>query len=117
MKNSTLLERFGFAWAGVVSAWRREQSFRLQLAAAGGLLLGLTWLRPPVIWWALCLVMVFLVLAAELFNTALESLMDHLHPEVHPAIKTAKDCAAGAVLLVSIAALGVGVMTLVVTLL
>ena len=117
MKNSTSLERFGFAWAGIVSAWRREHSFRLQLATAAALLLVLTWLQPPAIWWALCLVMAFLVLAAELFNTALESLIDHLHPEVHPAIKTAKDCAAGAVLLVSIAALGIGVMTLVVTLL
>lgn len=116
MKNSTLLERFGFAWAGIVSAWRNEHSFRLQLAAAAALLPVLTWLRPPTVWWVLCLVMAFLVLAAELFNTALESLMDHLHPEFHPAIKTAKDCAAGAVLLVSIAALWVGVMTLVVTL-
>ena len=117
MKNSTLLERFGFSWAGIVSAWRNEHSFRLQLATAAALLLVLAWLQPPTVWWVLCMVMVFLVLAAELFNTALESLIDHLHPEVHPAIKTAKDCAAGAVLLVSIAALGIGVMTLVVTLL
>jgi len=117
MKNSTLLERFGFAWGGIVSAWRREPSFRLQLAAAVALLLVLAWLQPSAVWWALCLMMAFLVLAAELFNTAMESLIDHLHPEIHPAIKTAKDCAAGAVLLVSIAALVVGVMTLVVTLL
>ena len=116
MKNNPLLKRFGFAWAGIVSAWRREQSFRLQLAVVAALLLVLTWLRPPAIWWALCLAMALLVLAAELFNTALESLSDHLHPEMHPAIKTAKDCAAAAVLLVSLAALGVGVITLVVTL-
>lgn len=117
MKNSKLLERFGFAWAGIVNAWRHEPSFRLQLAAAVALLLVLAWLQPPTVWWVLCLVMAFLVLAAELFNTALESLIDHLHLEIHPAIKTAKDCAAGAVLLVSVAALVVGVMTLVVTLL
>lgn len=115
-KNNTLLERVGFAWAGIVSARRREPNFRLQLAAAVALLLVLAWLQPPTVWWVLCLVMAFLVLAAELFNTALESLIDHLHPEIHPAIKTAKDCAAGAVLLVSVAALMVGVMTLVVTL-
>jgi diacylglycerol kinase (ATP) len=30
-----------------------------------------------------------------------------LHPEQHPKIKAVKDCAAGAVLLASIAALGV----------
>ena len=47
------------------------------------------------------------MLAAELFNTAIESLADHLHPEQHPAIKVVKDCAAGAVLVASVAALGV----------
>lgn len=60
MKNKKLLERFGFAWAGIVSAWRSERSFRLQLASAAALLLALAWLQPPAVWWALCLVMVFL---------------------------------------------------------
>ena len=32
---------------------------------------------------------------------------DHLHPEQHPKIKAVKDCAAGAVLVASVAALGV----------
>jgi undecaprenol kinase len=42
------------------------------------------------------------VLAAELFNTALEHALDHLHPDLHPAIKVSKDCAAGAVLVFSL---------------
>jgi diacylglycerol kinase (ATP) len=41
-------------------------------------------------------------------------LIDHLHPEIHPAIKTAKDCAAGAVLLLSSGALIAGTVTLLV---
>ena len=47
------------------------------------------------------------VLAAELFNTALEHLIDHLHPALHPSIKIAKDCAAGSVLLLSLSAVAV----------
>jgi undecaprenol kinase len=54
-----------------------------------------------------------LVLALELINSALEALIDHLHPDVAPAIKIAKDAAAGAVLLASIAAALVGVLMLV----
>ena len=42
-----------------------------------------------------------IILATEFFNTALESLIDPRHPEIHPAVKAAKDCAAGAVLLPS----------------
>ena len=56
------------------------------------------------IWWALLLLNCGTVLAAELFNTALEHLIDHVHPSLHPSIKIAKDCAAGAVLVLSLTA-------------
>ena len=48
-----------------------------------------------------------LVLAAELINTALEQIIDLLHPGQHPMMKLAKDCAAGAVLISAITALAV----------
>ena len=48
-----------------------------------------------------------LILALELINTALELALDHLHPAQHPAIEAAKDCAAGAVLMLSITGIGV----------
>jgi diacylglycerol kinase (ATP) len=73
-------------------------------AAVFGVLL---WLKPPPLWWAVAALTIGFVLAAEIFNTAVEGLADHLHPEQHPAIKVVKDCAAGAVLVASIAALGV----------
>ena len=56
--------------------------------------------------------MVSLVIAAELTNTALEHLTDHLHPEQHPRIKIVKDCAAAAVLIISVGALWVAMMML-----
>jgi diacylglycerol kinase (ATP) len=62
------------------------------------------------------LIIALLVLVAELFNTALESLIDHLHPEIHPAIKIAKDSAAGAVLLLSAGAVIVGIIVVMVAL-
>ena len=54
-----------------------------------------------------------LVLAAELFNTAIERLADHLHPQLHPEIRIVKDCAAAAVLCVSLGAIGVAIALLV----
>ena len=50
--------------------------------------------------------------AAELLNTALEHLADRLHPEQHPTIQAAKDCAAAAVLVASLAAVLIGLLTL-----
>lgn len=113
MKNQRFRHRLGFALHGIMSAWRTETSFRTQCVGAAGVILVLAWRQPPLLWWAFLLVMCAMVLAAELFNTALEATLDHLHPERHPAIRVAKDCAAGAVLLLSIASAAVFVIFLI----
>jgi undecaprenol kinase len=105
MKNQSFRRRAGFAIQGIFCAWRAEASFRQQAVIALGVLLILLWRRPAMVWWALLLMNCGLVLAAELFNTALEHALDHLHPERHAAIEVAKDCAAGAVLLLSLTGL------------
>lgn len=108
MKNRSLLARIGFAVAGWRAAWGRERSFRTQVWFAGFALLALLMLRPSPIWWALVVLTCALVLALELINSALEGLIDLLHPEIHPEIKVIKDMLAGAVLAISCAALVVG---------
>lgn len=107
MKNQTLIRRLAFAVAGIKSAWHTENSFKTHVVAAIAVGAALLWLQPTPLWWAIAALTVAFVLAAELFNTAVEGLADHLHPDQHPAIKTVKDCAAGAVLVASVAALGV----------
>jgi undecaprenol kinase len=64
-------------------------------------------LRPGPFWWALVMLASAGVLAAEMFNTALEHLVDHLHPEIHPRIGVVKDCAAAGVLIASLGAVAV----------
>ena len=105
MKNSSLFARIGFAVAGWKAAWVRERSFRTQVWFAAFALLALLVLRPPPGWWAIVALTCALVLALELVNSALEGLIDRLHPETHPEIKAIKDMLAGAVLAISCAAL------------
>ncbi|MBI3459766.1 diacylglycerol kinase [Candidatus Acetothermia bacterium] len=57
---------------------------------------------------ALVILSIALVLAIEILNTALEVLLNWLKPEYHAVAKTAKDLAAGAVLIVSLGAVGAG---------
>ena len=45
---------------------------------------------------------------AEIFNTAVEAIMDHLSPQKHPAVKYIKDISAAAVLVAAITAFIVG---------
>lgn len=104
MKNQPFVKRIGFALQGLAVAFRLESSFRLQCLASVVVIAVLAMIRPSMVWWALLLINCGLVLAAELFNTTLEHLIDHLHPSLHPSIKIAKDCAAGAVLILSLTA-------------
>ncbi len=108
-KNRPFLTRLGFAWAGLRHGLRAEHSLRIQAAVFLLVIVALAALRPGALWWALALLASSGVFAAELFNTALEHLIDHLHPEVHPQIRTVKDCAAAAVLVMALGAAAVGI--------
>ena len=53
---------------------------------------------------ALILALGLLVLAAELINTAIEEVVDHISPGLDPRAKKAKDCGSACVALAAIAA-------------
>ncbi|MDB6013242.1 MAG: diacylglycerol kinase [Gammaproteobacteria bacterium] len=97
----------GFALSGIGHAVRNEQSARIQVGAFVLVVIALLILRPGPFWWALVMLASAGVLAAEMFNTALEHLVDHLHPEIHPRIGVVKDCAAAGVLIASLGAVAV----------
>ena len=58
----------------------------------------------------LILICCFTVLAAEMINTSVEKLCDFLHPTFHPKIGLIKDISAGAVFLLAILSVVVGVL-------
>lgn len=112
-KNHGFRARLGYALAGIGIVCRREKSFRTQAACAviaGG---AAAWLRPGWIWCAILLIACALVLALEMVNAALEYLMDALHPQHDREIGHAKDAAAGAVLVASMAAACIGALMVV----
>jgi len=74
-------------------------------------LLGI-WLSLTVEQWALILLTIAIVWVAELFNTAVEVIVDLYSPEEHDLAKIIKDIAAGAVLVSAIAAIFVGLLVL-----
>ena len=106
-KNQSFAARLGFALRGLAHALRAEASLRLQALAMAAAFAALAWLQPAPVWWALVVLASALVLAAELLNTAIEQLADLLQPDAHPRIRVVKDCAAAAVLIAALGALGV----------
>jgi undecaprenol kinase len=107
MKGHSQLSRFRYALEGLRSAWAKEASFRTEVVIASVVAFGLILLKAGLQPWLMWLMGTTLVLSVELVNTALEHVCDALHPEQHPLIKIAKDCASAAVFVVCT---GVGVM-------
>jgi diacylglycerol kinase len=105
---SGLLKSFGYAWQGILHGLRSQRNFRIHIVVTVGVVMVGLWLRLMATEWAIIAVTIGLVLQAELFNTALEAIVDKTTPEVHPLAKIAKDCAAGAVFAAVILAVVVG---------
>ena len=101
---------FKCAWDGVAYAVCSQRNMRIHLAvAAVAAALGFA-LRIDGPSWAAVLVCIGSVIAAELVNTAVESVVDLVSPEYHELARRAKDCAAGAVLVLSLAAVAVALV-------
>jgi diacylglycerol kinase len=86
----------------------REPNFRIQLAIGiVAFVAGIVFRIRPVEWLALILVSIE-VLVMEMLNSVIEAVVDLASPGYHPRARVAKDVAAGAVLLTSLAAVVVG---------
>ena len=110
MKNAPFHRRLGFALAGLGEVWRREKSFRTQVLVGLAAIVAIAVLQPGLVWAGLVAVCIVLVLALEMVNSAIEYMIDHIHPDVAPEIRRAKDVAAAAVLVASAGALIIGLL-------
>lgn len=113
---NALLRSFGYAFRGLYRATRRERNLRIHLVVMFymyGFLLLADWFAVTRVQWALLLLANALVIAAELFNTAVEATVDlAVQGRRHPLAAVAKDTAAGGVLVCALFAAAVGVAVL-----
>lgn len=104
-----LLRSFSFAVEGIVHTFKTQANFRIHTWITG-IIIAIFALRVSLDQAAILVLLIGLVLQAELFNTALEAIVDHVSPEYHALAKIAKDCAAGAVFITAGVAIVVGVL-------
>jgi diacylglycerol kinase (ATP) len=97
-----ILNSFNYAVAGIVYSVKTQRNMRIHLTAAL-LVLGLgLYLQVSSRDLLLIFFTVTLVIMAELFNTAIEAVVDLCVKEFHPLAKIAKNVAAGAVLMTAL---------------
>lgn len=70
------------------------------------------WLGLPARDWAVLILTVTMVFAAEFVNTAIEAVVDLASPQKHPLAKVGKDVGAAAVLIAALAAVLIGLLIL-----
>ncbi|MDQ7829967.1 MAG: diacylglycerol kinase [Armatimonadota bacterium] len=133
----TLAQSFRFALSGLALAWRTQRNLRIHAVAAAAVVVAVALLPLGSAERAVLVLAAALVVAAELFNTAVEMLVDLLssngRPPGHPArpdpgahaanpdrvavhppspARAAKDLAAAAVLVLAAGAAAAGVLVL-----
>lgn len=108
-----LFRSFGFAFAGIWSAVKSERNFRIHIIAMCAVIVLGVYLELPALSWGMIIFSIGLVLAAELFNTAIERLGDNAEGGViNDRLKKVKDISAGAVLISALTALAIGILFL-----
>ena len=96
-KPSRLIHATRYSMQGLKWMWRNEPSFRYELFWLA-LLTPLNWYLDFSLMQKLAIQMLmFLVIFAEVLNTAIEAVVDRVSTEHHPLTGVAKDCGSAAV--------------------
>jgi diacylglycerol kinase len=102
--------KFGNAFRGLKVGVRGHSSFFVHFFIAAMVIAAATVLGCSLLEWCILFLCIGLVLAAELFNSAIETLFRHLDEKTKSRAHACLDIAAGAVLVACIAAAIVGTM-------
>jgi diacylglycerol kinase (ATP) len=103
---------FRDAFRGIRYVVRTQRNAQIQSAIGLVTLVAAAVLKLPIAEWGILAVTMAVVLAVEALNTALEEIVNVVSPELSEPARIAKDVAAGAVLLVAIGAVAVGLCLL-----
>lgn len=104
----TLLESFNYAISGIIYALKTQRNMRIHFFVALLVLFTSSFFDLSATEILLILFAIVLVIITELVNTAIESTVDLVTLDYHPLAKTAKNVAAGAVLVAAVNSVIVG---------
>ena len=112
MKQPSFWQSVNHAWTGLVFTIRTQRNAKIHVFAGSLALVMAAWLGLERNDWGVLVLTIGAVLAGETINTTVEAIVDLLSPEWHERAKIAKDVSAGAVLILSLTAVIVGLLIL-----
>ena len=105
-----LLKSFKYAFDGIYTGIKEEQNMKIHITIMILVIIFGIMLKISKTEWIICIILFGLVISMELINTAIENTVDLITKEKNEQAKIAKDVAAGAVLVSTIAAATIGLM-------
>lgn len=110
MKKKNILYSFKYAFTGIISSIKKERNMKIHISIMTiVMLLGII-LKIQKIEWIICIILFGLVISLEMINTSIEIVVDMVMPNKNENAKNAKDISAGAVLIVAITSLIIGLI-------
>ena len=109
-KVKRLINSFKYAFEGIVTSFKTERNMKNHVIMSILVIIFGLILKISKIEWIVCILAITIVIVAELFNTAIETVVDMITKEKNEKAKIAKDVSAGAVLITAIGAAITGLM-------
>ncbi len=113
LKSKKIIDSFKYAFQGICTSFRNERNIKIHILIMLLVILSGVFLRFSKEEWMICILLFAIVIAGELFNTSIETIVDIIMPEKNEKAKIAKDVAAGAVLVLAISAAMIGFMIMI----
>lgn len=104
IKTKKLTNSFKYAFAGFFTSFKSERNMKIHVAIMLMVIVAGVYFKINVQEWITCITMFALVIGGELFNTAIETVVDIAMPYKNERAKKAKDISASAVLILAIGA-------------
>lgn len=108
--KSSFNESLGHALDGIEYTINHERNFKIELFFAIVVTIMSFILKVSIIEWGILVLVISMVLALEMINTAIERCVDLVTKEYKELAKNAKDIAAGAVLVMSMFSVVIGII-------
>ena len=108
--KSKFKDSVNHAMDGINYTREHERNFRIELFMMGLVLMAGIYFNISSIEWLILLLTIALVLTLEMINTSIERCVDLVTKEYHELAKNAKDVAAGAVFIMSIFSVCIGIV-------
>lgn len=105
-----LINSFKYAIEGIISSFKTERNMKIHILAMIIVIIAGIFYKINMIEWMMCVIAIVLVIAGELFNTAIETIVDMVSPQKNAKAKLVKDISAAAVLVLAIGALIIGLI-------